>query len=56
MREPLFPSANELERQMKVAKQLRREFLVGVATIAKHKFAHQSRKLRTLDCRRRQRS
>ena len=49
MKEPPFPSSEELERQLKAAKQLRGEFLLGLAVTAKRKFATQSRKVRTLE-------
>ena len=46
MKGPHFPSSEELERQLKAAKQLRGEFLMGLAVTAKRKFATQSRKVR----------
>jgi hypothetical protein len=49
MREPHFPSSDELERQLKAAKQLRGQFLLGMAVATKRRFATQSRKLRTIE-------
>jgi hypothetical protein len=49
MKEPLFFSSEELDRQLKAAKQLRNEVLYGLAVAAKRKFAGQSRNIRTLE-------
>lgn len=49
MKEPLFPSSEEMDRQLKAAKQLRGEFLLQLAANARHRFATQSRKLRTIE-------
>ena len=49
MKGPHFPSSEELERQLKAAKQLRGEFLMGLAVTAKRKLATQSRKVRRLE-------
>jgi hypothetical protein len=49
MKDPLFPSFEKLERQLKAAKQLRADFVLGLAVTATRKFAIQSRRLRTLE-------
>ena len=46
MTEPLFPSYDELNERMYIAKRLRSEFVRGLAIAAKQKFAPQSRFLR----------
>ena len=49
MRNELFPSYEDLDRQLQEAKRLRGQFLLGLALGAKRKFGVQSRKVRTLE-------
>jgi len=49
MNEPLFPSGEEINRRIEIAKQLRSDSLHLTVRGAKHKFAAQTRLTRSLE-------